>query len=413
MVKASVTATFMSGPAGADDWILPHKLETHSLIADRVCVVLDRSPGSEEICKRFPKVEVRHVDSAPESLGMRHDGPTWSEGLLRQVAWDFAVESDPDWVLFGDSDEVPEPSIVQMIEQLDPRVDCYYADWINLVHDAGHAIGGNSPWSYQLATSNKKGLLHRHIKGHGYSYDTRLIRHCRMEPNPVNHSKAIIDTTHKMGTVPLIHYRWANWRRWLASDMAPLPKYQPWPPAGCTVVDVPRSRLWMWDADEMLRDLPEPIAVVGNGPCVGAGAEIDAAATVIRFNNFVTTGYEPHVGSKTTHWASNCWDDVTPRPWTLPMFTVYTDAEQPHKLNRWLGMYPHMRRPVTSWHEAARRFKSHQPTTGLVTLARLRQHGKAFKAFGFTGLAGGHYWNPAHKHNHTGEAAALRALGVV
>ncbi len=45
--------------------------------------------------------------------------------------------------------------------------------------------------------------------------------------------------------------------------------------------------------EQILRDLPQPIAFVGNGPISNEyGAFIDDHATVIRCNNFVLDGFE-------------------------------------------------------------------------------------------------------------------------
>lgn len=405
-----IAATFICGTHGADDVYLPHKLRVLSALADRVCVVLDRSLESEAICRRFPKVEVRHVDSDAAALGMRHDGPTWSEGKLRQAAWDMAVESRPERVILGDADEIPAPAILELLQDR-AHADCVYADWVNLIGDPSRAIGGTrTSWSFQADGANKKGLIVRHVPGRVYRYRLDMTRHVRMEPSPLHQSKTIFDADHVLGPVPLLHYRWANWPRWQASEMATLPAYQPWPPPGSDIISVPREWLWRWDADDLLASLPGPIAVVGNGPCVGKGAEIDGAATVIRFNNWVTEGHESHVGGKTTLWVTNCWDDVAPRPWAGPMCTVYTDREQSGRVNRWLGSHPHMHVPQASWTDAARRFKPDHPTTGFVTLARLLHHGKRVSAYGFDGLNSGHYWNPDHRHNHRPEAQELEQL---
>ena len=49
-------------------------------------------------------------------------------------------------------------------------------------------------------------------------------------------------------------------------------------------------------------DAPSAIVLVGNAPSLllrpGLGAIIDAFETVVRFNNFVTVGYESFAGTK-------------------------------------------------------------------------------------------------------------------
>lgn len=411
-----IVSAFICGAHGADDWILPHRLRSASVYSDQIYVALDRSPESVAILRQFPKVQYRHVDSDPEVCGMRADGLTYSEGRLRQTVWDWATQdSNPASVVLGDTDEIPAPSIVQLLNNLGPHADVYYADWPNLCYDVAHAIGGErSVWSYQHPASNKKGMVIRYDPRRRYVYRDG-VRHVRMEPSPLNEFRAIFDAEHLLSGVPLLHYRWANWPRWQSLPETELSSFSPWPPADASIVGVPREWLWRWDADAMLAQLPEPIAVVGNGPCVGHGYEINRAATVIRFNNFITDNkYDADVGSKTTHWCTNCWHDVTPRPWTGEMFTVYTDGEQRENLDRWLGMYPHMRVPMgRSWHDAAREVKAEKPSTGLVVLARLLHHGKRPSVYGFDGLAGGHYWDPEHHHDHPPEREALAKLAGV
>ena len=409
-----IVSTFICGPSGADDWILPHKLRVLSSFCDRIFVVLDRSPSSVEICNAFDKVEQRESASSPDDLSMGADGPRWSEGMLRQQAWNFAAECNPQYIVLGDVDELPTPDIADFIDSIcgDDSVDVWYADWVNLIHDAGHAIGGYcSPWSYQCPHSNKKGLIVRHVKGRPYIYDTDRTRHVRMEPSPLNATRALFDQRHMLAPVKLIHHRWANWGRWQSMDMSHLAHYTPWPPEAATVVRVPRCWRWDVDADAVLAGLPEPIAVVGNGPCDGMGETIDDHATVIRFNNFVTDGFEQHVGRRTSLWVTNAHEDVAARPFNGDMLTIYTLAEQGDRIARWLGAYPQMAYPFAgSWVDAARKWKQRKPSTGLVLLSRLIEIGKRTCVFGFDGLTTGHYWDARHRHNHEQEPAHLRAL---
>lgn len=59
------------------------------------------------------------------------------------------------------------------------------------------------------------------------------------------------------------------------------------------------------------------IVLVGNGPSATIhklGDRIDSFEEVVRFNNFITAGYEEWVGTKTTLWARNTTNSVLPRP---------------------------------------------------------------------------------------------------
>jgi hypothetical protein len=399
----------LCGP-GDHIW-LPHKLRVMSGMADRIVILADRCPEADAICKRFRKCELRHVESRPEDIGQAKDGPRWSEGANRQILWDWATDCQPEWVILTDMDETPSPDLAWMLVDGCDDIDVWYADWVNLLHDASRAIGGLSAWSYQVPTNNKKGLLARWRPNTRYRYQ-QLTRHVRMEPNPVHGSATIHDDMHRLGGPKLIHYRWANWPRWSASPESQLPYYQPWPPKDATVVNVPRSWLHLWDGDDLIDSLPERIAVVGNGPMVGMGEEIDGHPCVIRFNNWRTTGYEPHVGSKTDIWCTNVHEDVAYRPdWCGEVLSVTTDGEQYARTGKWLGMYPQMHTARRSWTDDTRRIKPSNPSTGLVLLHRLAQTGKQIDAYGFKGMSGGHYFNPAHEHlNHGSESAALSQL---
>jgi len=407
-----IAAAFICGPSGADDWMLPHKLRVLSAMCDRIFVLLDRSPSSEAICRQFPKCEFRHVQSG--DYPMVKDGPQWDEGLMRQQVWDWATECHPEYVILGDTDEVPTPDIAEWLSGgPDAAVNCWLADWVNLCPDAAHAIGGSECiWSFQTDGSNKKGIVVKYDPAREYCYKLDYRRHVRLEPSPMRRRTSLTCDSIRMGPTKLLHYRWANWGRWAASDMAALPYYQPWPPAGAQIIDVPRSWLWRWSADELVDSLPDTVAVVGNGACtLGAGDEIDAHESVIRFNNFVTYGYEQHVGKKTSVWATNCWPDVAMRPWTGPMMAIHTDDEQQDHIGQWLGAYPHMHQPLkTSWVDAARPLQPRKPSTGLVVIARLLAAGKRVDAYGFDGLATGHYWDADHQHDHSDETAAITTL---
>lgn len=393
-----------------DDWVLPHKLRVLSAICDRVLVILDRSPQSEVICKRFSKVEVMHWENTRSIPDIGSRGLLCEEGLMRQTAWNWCAAQRPENVILGDSDEVPTPDIVPWLASRPQDVDLWYMDWVNLFQDAGHAIGGRNIWSFEVPTNNKKGVVVRYRPDGDYHYRTDMTQHCRLEPSPLSQFRAVIDDRHRLLESPkLVHYKWANWERWSNHPQVKLPEFSTFL-KNVKTVPVPRAWLWRWDADELLRTLPDPVAVVGNGPVNGRGEEIDAHQSVLRLNDFHIVGYEMHIGSKTTAWCANCWEDVPKRPWTGEVFTHYTDNEQYGRISSWLGAYPHLRVPTMSWIEPARVYKQAKPSTGLVLLTRLIHHGKRVDAYGFDGMKTGHLWNPRHKHDHGDESGALAAL---
>ena len=63
----------------------------------------------------------------------------------------------------------------------------------------------------------------------------------------------------------------------------------------------------------MVEDLNNKIIVIGNGPSVlnnKYGDIIDQFGEIVRFNNFVTEGYEEYIGRRTTILAMRSCDDV-------------------------------------------------------------------------------------------------------
>lgn len=402
-----------------DDWVLLHKLRVLSQFCDAIVVLLDRSPQSELICRQFPKVQVHHWQNTRGLPDVSGRGNVCEEGAMRQASWDLAAKLDPQYVILGDSDEIPAPAIVEFLAGQPAAAELWYADWINLIYSTATAIGGDSVWSWQRKDTNKKGMVVRYQKGKEYRYDTRMIRHCRMEPNTLSATRAIFDPQHRLGPVPLVHYKWANWRRWQQSAESQVAEFGnfPW---DASIVPVPEEYLWRWSAEEMVLKMKEPIAVIGNGPLDqiqnpkseirNFGAEIDAHPTIIRMNNWKVEGFEDQVGRRTTHWCVNCWDDIAPRDWPFPMFTTYSRAEQRERIDRFTGMYPHLAVTGKSWTDPARSLKREKPSNGLVLLHHLARMGKWVNAYGFAGMRGGHYWDPGHKNDHTEETTALREL---
>lgn len=197
-----------------DDWILAHHLAAYSEFCDRIICVLDDWPQSEAICRRFPKCEVHHRPRQQDLPVCNSSGVLMEEGRLRQMAWDLAMAYRPTLIVTGDTDETPTPDIPGwLLSKPDPSVEVWYADWVNLFGGVTHAIGGNSRWSFQAASNNKKGLVIRPMPGKTYRYRDAL-QHVRMEPNPLGEADTIHDETHRLGPVKLIHYKWANWKRW-------------------------------------------------------------------------------------------------------------------------------------------------------------------------------------------------------
>lgn len=165
-------------------------------------------------------------------------------------------------------------------------------------------------------------------------------------------------------------------------------------------------------SEELLRTLPRPIAVVGNGPIRSDAAhEIDCHASVIRINNFPAK--PGPAGNKVTAWCVNCWPDVPGRSLGCPVFTLFhPDRDPAHDVRGWMARtaMPHLILPVRHWSEEARTTWPEKPSTGLILLHALAALEIPAVAYGFEGLRGGHYWAPDHVHDHADESPAYDKL---
>jgi hypothetical protein len=399
-----------------DAWILPLKLHALTSFSDQVLVLADRSPAAETICRRFARVEVRRWENSQRVPDFGPDGALCEEGRMRQAAWDWAMQYGPDYVVLGDTDEIPTPDITAWLAAgPDPVVDVWYADWVNLYGSPFQHLGGEDhAWSWENRQANKKGMVVRVERGRRYTYDPQQTRHTRLEPNPLNRYRAVFTPRHRLLTMPkLLHYKWADLERWRENPQCQIAKYQH-AAEGAALRRTPPEWLWIVDADRLLAELPEPIAVVGNGTIHASGAEIDAHATVVRFNNWTTDGrLATDVGRRCDLWVTNCWPDIVRRPWPGRLLTTFTMAEQPEKVTAWLTAYPHLALPRVSWVDAARKIQRCKPSTGLVFVARLltRTPRPRVRLFGFDSFRTGHYWDAGHRHDHsTAEAQAVAWL---
>ncbi|MBO7749054.1 glycosyltransferase family 2 protein [Paenibacillus sp. MWE-103] len=90
-----------------------------SEVVDEIVIVDDASEdGTPDICRSFPKV-VRLVRLSEPLFGR--------EGLLRQLLWQEAVKTEPDWLLSIDADEFFERKAKTAIRAL---IDQDRYDWI-------------------------------------------------------------------------------------------------------------------------------------------------------------------------------------------------------------------------------------------------------------------------------------------
>jgi hypothetical protein len=185
-------------------------------------------------------------------------------------------------------------------------------------------------------------------------------------------------------------------------------------------------------SEELLRQAPDPVALVGNGHLGSSfGKQIDAFPTVIRFNNFRLKGFEDLCGTKTTHWCTTGFvgpDAVNPLG-TLGKVFSWLSAHVnglPHDIEPVsevpgvteslpaFSPFPYEQNPVIRDPLADRFSFVHDSLTftrlpdglgglrdmnvGFAAAILLSRLGKRVSAFGFDGFKSGHYWNPRHRH---------------
>ena len=191
--------------------------------------------------------------------------------------------------------------------------------------------------------------------------------------------------------------------------------------------------------EDLLRAMPLPIAVVGNGP-IGKpyGEVIDSHATVIRFNNFRLTGHEASAGTKVTHWCQNgVVDHLSFRPRLIRWAINALDPNRP----RGIKTNPHVDANTTCFCPRAfdwvlvenckqllhielhcvadatllypLRAVIPFPTTGFATLYLLLKFQPQVSVFGFSGLSNGHYWNQRHRHTRSHSSTAHLELELI
>lgn len=173
-------------------------------------------------------------------------------------------------------------------------------------------------------------------------------------------------------------------------------------------------------AECVLQRLNQPVCVVGNGP-LKEKTDVNAFATVVRFNNARINGFEDYVGTRTDLWVTNCWHDVPWRPdlgsGVFGAVTTVHPTEDDVDIRKWIESTgaPPIACPQVSWDKlCSETLGCDHPSTGLVFLFMLRELQIPFQSVGFSGMEGGHYWNTGTLDylDHPNERAALHRLGL-
>ena len=236
-----------------DEWILPLKLATLSQFCDSIVVCVDR--GSAETwatLRAWPKVQAfEHKNTLGFPDNDPERGPLCEEGAMRQEVWEACAKLKPDYIILGDTDEILTPDIVPFLATVKDKhfdIDYFLLPIINLYKGEDRYISGKTcVWSPSHSQANRRAAIIRFVGGRDYvPYPVQKPCHVRLEPSFRPREGEPISAKLFVLLAPrVLHYKFANWPRWLASYKAGMQKYQDyW--RGLELSPVPRE--WIWDA---------------------------------------------------------------------------------------------------------------------------------------------------------------------
>lgn len=149
---------------------------------------------------------------------------------------------------------------------------------------------------------------------------------------------------------------------------------------------------------------PRHILLVGNARSLlerrGLGETIDSFPVVVRFNNFVTAGFEDFVGTKTDWWARNETPEVAPRdePFAKILLRLQGERESTYRagsetvLPRLQQEHPEVTIeviPRSVFTELIETYQfAHAPLTGTLVIAYLLRTYSRVHVCGFDNLSG-------------------------
>jgi hypothetical protein len=153
---------------------------------------------------------------------------------------------------------------------------------------------------------------------------------------------------------------------------------------------------------ELLKDTPETVLLVGNGQTKDKGELIDSYEFVIRFNHFELSGFESHVGSKTNAISFHCSDLSFPH--TLELEKNYLKYRDTCSIFTTSPLLPGSKKDILHLEKNTQLIGVSKPIFGdsetrlssgaalalnLSLLFRKNVH-----IIGFDFMKSGHYWDP-------------------
>jgi glycosyltransferase involved in cell wall biosynthesis len=184
-----------------EEWILIKALDILSVFSDKIIILDDNSTdNTKEICLSYNKVDY-------EDWPIRDNMILRQEGLRKQRNIDRISKYNPDYVLFLDADEIPTPSIINFIEDIDENVNLWSFPWFHLWGDEEHfrvdsfvTDFGVSVKSDPFNGGQRKGHLMKYDISIDYMFDISKHKSVPMEPMNVPQPHSTTDD------VGIVHY---------------------------------------------------------------------------------------------------------------------------------------------------------------------------------------------------------------
>jgi len=172
-----------------EEWIVAKTINCLTKFCDSIIVYDDGSDDrTEEICRSYEKV--KWYTRPP------HDPLKREEALQRFELINILKKHDLDYALLLDADEIPTPSIVNFINNIDEDVHLWQARMINLWGSEKHyrvdsfktEHGAQVNWDPFLSNSWKKYPFLKFDKNFDYTYNLKVQKGgcSRYHPSPEN-----------------------------------------------------------------------------------------------------------------------------------------------------------------------------------------------------------------------------------